>query len=246
MSGPTLTVVLIDDDKTIRRLIHTALHANGMTVVEAQTGQQGLALAGAKRADLVIVDLTLPDMDGIDVIRDLRSGSTVPVIVLSARSAEQDKVAALDAGADDYLTKPFGLSELTARIRARVRRGAGGSGGGWRATHFGAVTVDPSARKVLRGSETVHLSPIEYRLLAALVRHAGHVLTHQQLVQEAWGRPRANSYHCLRIYMSHLRKKLERDPARPEHIVTEAGVGYRLVGALADPVEPLSLRAPEG
>ncbi|WP_206996961.1 response regulator [Trinickia mobilis] len=232
MSEPAVTVVLIDDDKSIRRLVHTVLLADGMAVVEAKTGEQGLALVAAKRPDLVIVDLSLPDMDGMDVIRDVRNWSMVPVMVLSARSGEEDKVAALDAGADDYLTKPFGHSELVARIRARVRRGAGGSGGGWREIHFGAVTVDPNARKVMRDSQIIHLSPIEYRLLSALVRQAGRVLTHQQLIQEVWGRPRAGNFHNLRIYMGHLRKKLERDPAQPEHIITETGVGYRLVGVL--------------
>jgi two-component system, OmpR family, KDP operon response regulator KdpE len=234
MSEPVITIVLIDDDKCIRRLVHTVLLADAMTVVEATTGEQGLSLVAAKRPDVVIVELNLPDMDGIDVIRNVRNWSMVPVMVLSARSAEEDKVAALDAGADDYLTKPFGHTELVARIRARVRRGAGGSGGGWREIHFGTVTVDPSARKVTRDSQVIHLSPIEYRLLTALVRQAGRVLTHQQLVQEVWGRPRADNFHVLRIYMGHLRKKLERDPAQPEHIITETGVGYRLVGAIEE------------
>src|SRR5579863_516185 len=236
MSEPAVTIVLIDDDKSIRRLVHSKLLTAGMTVVEATTGEQGLTVVATKRPDVVIVDLNLPDMDGIDVIRNVRNWSMVPVMVLSARDAEADKVAALDAGADDYLTKPFAPTELVARIRARLRRGVGGSGGGggWHEIHFGAVTVDPSARKVMRDSQVIHLSPIEYRLLTALVRQAGRVLTHQQLVQEVWGRPGAENFHVLRIYMGHLRKKLERDPAQPEHITTETGVGYRLVGAVEE------------
>jgi two-component system KDP operon response regulator KdpE len=235
MSEPNVTVVLIDDDKSIRRLVHSALQADGMAVIEAATGVQGLELVATKRPDLVIVDLSLPDVDGMDVIRDLRDGSAVPIIVLSARSREEDIVAALDAGADDYVTQPFGVSELIARIRARVRRAACGTGAGWGPVRFGAITVDPNARRVTRDDQVIHLSPIEYRLLSALVRHAGHVLTHQQLVQAVWGRPRGDNYHNLRIYMGHLRRKLERDPAQPEHIITEMGVGYRLVGVSDEP-----------
>lgn len=235
MSEPNVTVVLIDDDKSIRRLVHSALQADGMAVIEAATGVQGLELVATKRPDLVIVDLSLPDVDGMDVIRDLRDGSAVPIIVLSARSREEDIVAALDAGADDYVTQPFGVSELIALIRARVRRAACGTGAGWGPVRFGAITVDPNARRVTRDDQVIHLSPIEYRLLSALVRHAGHVLTHQQLVQAVWGRPRGDNYHNLRIYMGHLRRKLERDPAQPEHIITEMGVGYRLVGVSDEP-----------
>ncbi|CAB3796215.1 KDP operon transcriptional regulatory protein KdpE [Paraburkholderia ultramafica] len=230
MSEPTVTVVVIDDDKSIRRFVRMRLEADGMTVFDSSAGAQGLAQAATRLADIVIVDLSLPDMDGIDVIRELRSWSTMPVIVLSARSSEEDKVAALDAGADDYLTKPFGLPELTARIRAHLRRQACGGRAGEPQVRFGAVTVDLGDRKVMRDSRIVHLSPTEYRLLSTLVRHAGRVLTHRQLLSEVWGPAQMDNHHYLRIYMGHLRHKLERDPARPEHIITESGVGYRLMG----------------
>ena len=230
MSDPTVTVVVIDADKAIRRFIRTSLEAAGMSVFEAQTGAQGLAQAATRLADLVIIDLSLPDMDGIEVIRELRGWSAMPVIVLSARSREEDKVAALDAGADDYLTKPFGLPELGARIRAHLRRQTNGDRVGVPQVQFGLVTIDLGERRVVRGSRVVHLSPTEYRLLSALVRHPGRVLTHEQLLGEVWGPLQTDNHHYLRIYMGHLRHKLERDPAHPEHIVTEAGVGYRLVG----------------
>ncbi|MFM0366270.1 response regulator [Paraburkholderia sediminicola] len=230
MSDPTVTVVVIDADKAIRRFIRTSLEAAGMSVFDAQTGAQGLAQAATRLADLVIIDLSLPDMDGIEVIRELRGWSAMPVIVLSARSREEDKVAALDAGADDYLTKPFGLPELGARIRAHLRRQANGDRVGVPQVQFGLVTIDLGERRVVRGSRIVHLSPTEYRLLSALVRHPGRVLTHEQLLGEVWGPLQTDNHHYLRIYMGHLRHKLERDPAHPEHIVTEAGVGYRLVG----------------
>jgi two-component system KDP operon response regulator KdpE len=230
MSDPTVTVVVIDADKAIRRFIRTSLEAAGMSVFDAQTGAQGLAQAATRLADLVIIDLSLPDMDGIEVIRELRGWSAMPVIVLSARSCEEDKVAALDAGADDYLTKPFGLPELGARIRAHLRRQTNGDRVGVPQVQFGLVTIDLGERRVVRGSRVVHLSPTEYRLLSALVRHPGRVLTHEQLLGEVWGPLQTDNHHYLRIYMGHLRHKLERDPAHPEHIVTEAGVGYRLVG----------------
>ena len=230
MSDPTVTVVVIDADKAIRRFIRTSLEAAGMSVFDAQTGAQGLAQAATRLADLVIIDLSLPDMDGIEVIRELRGWSAMPVIVLSARSREEDKVAALDAGADDYLTKPFGLPELSARIRAHLRRQTNGDRVGVPQVQFGLVTIDLGERRVVRGSRIVHLSPTEYRLLSALVRHPGRVLTHEQLLGEVWGPLQTDNHHYLRIYMGHLRHKLERDPAHPEHIVTEAGVGYRLVG----------------
>jgi two-component system, OmpR family, KDP operon response regulator KdpE len=230
MSEPTITVVLIEDDKHIRRFVHTSLEADGMTVFDAETGEQGLIQAATRRPDLVIVDLGLPDMDGIDVIRELRIWSTVPVVVLSARSREEHKVAALDAGADDYLTKPFGLPELTARIRAHLRRQISGGRPEAAKVYFGAITIDLAERKVTRGSQIIHLTPIEYRLLSALLSRAGWVLTHHQLLQEVWGPTHANSDHYLRVYMGHLRQKLERDPAQPEHIITETGLGYRLVG----------------
>lgn len=231
MSEPTITVVLIDSDKQIRRYVHAWLEVNAMKAFDADYGVRGLAEIATRRPDLVIVDLSLPDMDGIEVIRELRSWSDVPVIVLSARTQEEDKVAALDAGADDYLAKPFGLPELAARIRAHLRRQTGGDWPTLPQVRFGTVTIDFGHRRVMRDNKIIHLSPTEYRLLSALARHAGRVLTHQELFREVWGPARADNYHYLRIYMRHLRLKLERDPAQPEHIITESGVGYRLVGA---------------
>ncbi|WP_250471968.1 two-component system response regulator KdpE [Caballeronia sp. GAFFF1] len=231
MSEPSFTVVLIEDEKQIRRFVRVSLEAQQMTVFEAETGQQGLIAAATRKPDLVIVDLGLPDTDGIDVIRELRSWTEVPVIVLSARTQEEEKVAALDAGADDYLTKPFGVSELMARIRAHLRRRNQAAASETPVISFGNVTVDLALRRVTRSGESVHLTPIEYRLLATLVRDAGRVLTHRHLLREVWGPSHVESPHYLRIYMAHLRQKLERDAAQPEHIVTETGVGYRLVGA---------------
>jgi two-component system, OmpR family, KDP operon response regulator KdpE len=231
MSEPTVTVVMIEDDKQIRRFVRTTLEAQGMTVIEAETGQQGLREAATRKPDLIVVDLGLPDIDGIDVIRDLRSWSEQSIIVLSARTHEDVKVAALDAGADDYLTKPFGVSELLARIRAQLRRRNRGGEQETPQVCFGGVEVDMAERRVTRDGVAVHLTPIEYRLLTTLVRHAGRVLTHQQLLREVWGPTHTENQHYLRVYMGHLRQKLESDPAQPVHIVTETGVGYRLMGA---------------
>ena len=232
MSEPIITVVLIEDDSHIRRFVRASVESPEIRVVDAELGRRGLTLAASARPDLVIVDLGLPDMDGVDVIRQLRDWSTVPVIVLSARTREEEKVAALDAGADDYLTKPFGVAELLARIRAHLRRHNRSAAGTSETSRvcFGDVVVDLEVRTVEREGKAVHLTPIEYRLLVSLIRHAGRVLTHRQLLQEVWGPARTDSAHYLRIYMGHLRQKLERDPTQPEHIVTETGVGYRLVG----------------
>jgi two-component system, OmpR family, KDP operon response regulator KdpE len=232
MTEPSVNVVLIEDEKQIRRFVKAALEAEGVSVHEADTGQRGLIEAATRKPDLVIVDLGLPDTDGLDVIRELRSWTDLPVIVLSARSQESEKVAALDAGADDYLTKPFGVSELMARIRAHLRRRNQGGGTDTPSVRFGEIEVDLAMRRVTRHGEAVHLTPIEYRLLATLVRHAGRVLTHRQLLRDVWGPSHVESNHYLRIYMGHLRQKLERDAAQPEHIVTETGVGYRLVGVV--------------
>lgn len=232
MTEPSVTVVLIEDEKQIRRFVRTSLETVGMVVHDAETGKQGLIEAATRKPDLVIVDLGLPDTDGLDVIRDLRGWTDMPVIVLSARTREDEKVAALDAGADDYLTKPFGVSELLARIRAHLRRRNHGGASESPLVRFGEVEVDLGLRRVSRDGVPVHLTPIEYRLLAALVRHAGRVLTHRQLLRDVWGPSHVESSHYLRIYMAHLRQKLERDPTQPEHIVTETGVGYRLVGAV--------------
>lgn len=235
MSEPVVSIVVIEDEKQIRRFVRASLEAEGMIVHEAEGGRQGLIEAATRKPDLIIVDLGLPDVEGLEVIRELRGWSGQPVIVLSARSEEREKVAALDAGADDYLTKPFGVSELLARIRAQLRRHnrlAGMLELNEQMFQFGDISLDLARRRVMRGGEVVHLTPIEYRLLVTLVRHAGRVLTHRQLLKEVWGPSRIESNHYLRIYMAHLRQKLEADPAQPQHILTETGVGYRLeIGA---------------
>jgi two-component system KDP operon response regulator KdpE len=236
---PAPIAVVIEDEPQIRRFVRAALEAEGWQVHEADTRQRGLTEAGTRKPDLLVLDLGLPDGDGIDLIRDVRSWSSVPIVVLSARSDEADKIAALDAGADDYLTKPFGVGELLARVRANVRRPRvaspdGTAAGGTGTTdetlfRFGEVEVDRVARLVRRKGAEVHLTPIEYRLLLVLVNHAGRVLTHRQLLREVWGPSHADQSHYLRIYMGHLRQKLEWDPAQPKHFLTETAVGYRLL-----------------
>jgi two-component system KDP operon response regulator KdpE len=220
-------VVVVEDEPQIRRFVRTALEKDGNHVAEAETGERGLVEAGTRKPDLVILDLGLPDRDGVEVVRELRGWSTVPILVLSARADETDKVAALDAGADDYLTKPFGLAELLARVRALLRRGrlAGGDGP---LVSFGEVSVDLARRTVSRAGAEVHLTPIEYRLLVLLIGNAGRVLTHRHLLREVWGPSHAEDTHYLRVYMTGLRRKLEANPAMPRHIRTESGVGYRL------------------
>ena len=202
-----------------------------MTVQDAATGRRGLNAAAARRPDLIILDLGLPDMDGLDVIRELRVWTRIPILILSAHSRELEKVAALDAGADDYLTKPFGVPELLARLRAHLRRsnlvGTGGAGSRFQ---FGDVTVDLVARQVTKAGELMRLTPIEYRLLAAMIRDMGKVLTHRQLLRDVWGPGHAEDTHYLRIYMAQLRRKLESDSTKPAHLLTETGVGYRLAG----------------
>jgi two-component system KDP operon response regulator KdpE len=229
MSDSKIHIVLIEDEKQIRRFLSAALEAEGMNVYEAETGKQGLIVCATRKPDLLIVDLGLPDIDGLDVIRDVRSWSEVPIIVLSARSQEHEKVSALDAGADDYLSKPFGAAELIARIRAHLRRRQPSSTSNEALFQFGDVRVDFSLRTVTRAGETVHLSPIEYRLLSVLARHVGKVMTHRQLLKEVWGPNNAENSHYLRIYMANLRQKLEQQPAQPQHLLTETGVGYRLL-----------------
>ena len=229
MSEPHLTAVIVEDEPQIRRFVRAALEAEDWQVFEAGTMKQGLVEAGTRRPDLVILDLGLPDGDGVDYLRDLRAWSQVAVIVLSARSDEADKIAALDAGADDYLTKPFGVGELMARVRVAVRRGQKASEAGSAVFAFGKVTVDFSARRVQRDGEPVHLTPIEYRLLGVLIANVGRVLTHRTLLRDVWGPAHSESTHYLRVYMGQLRQKLEDDPAQPRHILTETGVGYRLL-----------------
>ena len=228
MTEPVPVVVVVEDEKQIRRFVRTALESEGCRVFEAQSGRQGLTEAATRKPDLVILDLGLPDLDGVEFIRDLRGWSALPIIVLSARTDENDKIAALDAGADDYLTKPFGVGELLARVRAALRRGATGSGGE-PLVAFGDIRLDLANRSVLRDGSTVHLTPIEYRLLSLLAGNAGKVLTHRQLLRDVWGPSHVEHSHYLRIYMAQLRQKLEADPARPSHFLTEPGVGYRFV-----------------
>ena len=229
MSEPAPVALLIEDERQIRRFVRTALEAEGFSVVEAETVHQGLADAGTRRPDIVILDLGLPDGDGVDFIRDFRAWSKVPIVVLSARVEETDKIEALDAGADDYLTKPFGVGELLARVRAARRRGAVPGGAPAAAFRFGDVEVDLAARIVRKKDAAVHLTPIEFRMLALLIHNAGRVLTHRQILREVWGPNYVEHEHYVRVHMGHLRQKLEDDPAQPAHLVTETAVGYRLV-----------------
>jgi two-component system KDP operon response regulator KdpE len=227
--NPHPIALLVEDDRQIRRFVRTALQDQGWIVHEAGTAASGLSEASTRKPDLVILDLGLPDADGIDFLRDLRAWSEVAVIVLSARGDEHDKIDALDAGADDYLTKPFGVGELLARVRASARRHGVNKEESPSVFEFGDVTVDMSLRTVKKRDARVHLTPTEYRLLCVLLTNEGKVLTHHHLLTEVWGPNRAKDGHYLRIYMGHLRQKLEDEPARPKHILTEPAVGYRLV-----------------
>ena len=222
-------VVVVEDEPQIRKFLRAALAGQGYRVFEAGTGEDGLIEAASRQPDVVIVDLGLPDVDGLQVIKRLREWSAVPVIVLSARGQEADKVAALDAGADDYLSKPFGVGELMARMRVALRHRARVDGTAAESTlTVGELHVDLGRRRVQIHGAEVHLTPIEYRLLTTLVRNAGKVMTHRQLLQEVWGPNATEHAHYLRVYMAHLRRKLEADPARPRYLTTEPGVGYRL------------------
>ncbi|MER2527820.1 MAG: two-component system response regulator KdpE [Candidatus Competibacter denitrificans] len=223
---PRLTVLIVEDERTIRRFVRTALERDGHRVYEAETLAQGLLDAGTRQPDLVILDLGLPDGNGMDFIRDLRAWSTMPILVLSARVEDYDKVAALDAGADDYLSKPFSVMELLARVRAVCRRQVG-SATAEAVVCFGEVRVDWTHRTVTRADQPVHLTPIEFRLLAALLAQPGKVLTHRQLLSEVWGPAYVERSHYLRLFMSQLRQKLETNPARPRYLRTEMGIGYR-------------------
>jgi len=229
MSEPHLTALIVEDEQQIRRFVRTSLEAEGWQVYEAETMKRGLIEAGTRHPDLVVLDLGLPDGDGVDFIRDLRTWSQAPVIVLSARAEEASKIAALDAGADDYLTKPFGAGELMARVRVAGRRRRGAGEMREPVFRFGAVEVNLALRTVTNAGAPVHLTPTEYRLLGHLIANAGKVLTHRQLLREVWGPSHAEDNHYLRIFMGHLRQKLEADPAQPRHLLTETAVGYRLV-----------------
>ncbi|MBP8215927.1 MAG: two-component system response regulator KdpE [Propionivibrio sp.] len=219
-------VLIVEDEKQIRRFVRASLEEEGCRVFEAGTLASGLVEAGERKPDLIMLDLGLPDGNGVDFIRDLRGWSDVPILVLSARSNEKDKVQALDAGADDYLTKPFGVAELRARARALLRRQSRTEDAS-PLFEFGEVRVDLSRRVVTRNGEPVRLTPIEYRLLCVLLASAGKVLTQRHLLREVWGPSSVESTHYLRIYVGHLRHKLEIDPAQPRHFQTETGVGYR-------------------
>jgi two-component system KDP operon response regulator KdpE len=231
MSEPLPVAILIEDEPLIRRFVRAALEAEGWVVHEAETMRQGLSDARTRRPDLIILDLGLPDGDGAEFIHDFRGWSRVPVIVLSARVGEQDKIAALDAGADDYLTKPFSVGELLARVRATSRRRleAGATLSAGALFEFGDVKIDLNLRTARKGGATIHLTPIEYRMLTLLIANAGKVLTHRQILREVWGPAHSEDGHYVRVYMGHLRQKLEDDPAQPKHILTETAVGYRLV-----------------
>jgi two-component system KDP operon response regulator KdpE len=229
MAEPLPVAILIEDERQIRRFVRTALEAEGWSVHETETLRQGLTDAGTRKPDLIILDLGLPDGDGMEFLRDLRGWSKVPVIVLSARVREQDKIAALDAGADDYLTKPFGVGELLARVRATSRRRLQAGADIDSVFEFGDVKIDLNLRTAHKGRAAVHLTPIEYRLLTYLIANTGKVLTHRQILREVWGPAHSEDGHYVRVYMGHLRQKLEDDPAQPKHILTETAVGYRLV-----------------
>lgn len=228
-------ILIVEDEADIRRFVRLTLESEGHTVHEAATLQRGLIEAGTRRPDLVVLDLGLPDGDGVDLIRDLRTWSAMPIIVLSARSAEASKIAALDAGADDDLVKPFGSGELMARVRAQLRRSQRASGA--EATpliQFGAITVDLARRTVERrtgsdGSEALHLTPIEYKLLTYLASQPDRVITHAQLLKAVWGPGHAEDTHYVRVHMANLRKKVEDNASMPRHLRTEAGIGYRFV-----------------
>ncbi len=228
MSESKATVLVVEDEPDIRRFLRSSLGAEGYRVVEADTGARGAIEAGTQKADLAIVDLGLPDIDGVEVIRRIRSWSSMPILVLSARAQERAKIEALDAGADDYVTKPFGVGELLARVRAGLRH-ARRSRSGKKPLEFGRVSADFEKRVVTRDGADVHLTALEFRLLACLAQHAGMVVTHRQLLREVWGPSHVEHTHYLRIYMKQLREKLEPDPVRPRYLVTETGVGYRLL-----------------
>lgn len=220
-------VLIVEDEKQIRRFVRVAVEEEDCQVAEAETMAQGLLEAGARQPDLLILDLGLPDGNGIDLIHDLRGWSDIPILILSARSQEHDKIDALDAGADDYLTKPFSVGELRARVRALLRRRSRSPEAASPVIEFGQVIVDLSRRRVTRDGAEVHLTPLEYRLLTALVGHPGKVLTQRNLLREIWGPSYIESSHYLRVYVGHLRQKLENDPTQPKHFLTETGVGYR-------------------
>ncbi len=221
-------ILVVEDEPQVMRFLRTTLAGHGYRVLEAASGGQALVEASTRLPDVILLDLGLPDLDGIEVTRRVREWSPVPIIVISARGRENDKVQALDAGADDYLTKPFGVEELLARIRVALRNAARAAAGPGPVFRAGELVVDLAARSVSVAGRDVHLTRTEYNLLATLVKYAGKVVTHQQLLREVWGPGAVTQSHYLRVYMGQLRHKLERDPARPQYLQTELGVGYRL------------------
>jgi two-component system, OmpR family, KDP operon response regulator KdpE len=228
MNGPRASVLVVEDEPEIRRILRGALESEGYRVVEAAGGRRGTIDAGSHKPDLAIVDLGLPDLDGVEVIRRIRSWSSMPIVVLSARIQERSKIEALDAGADDYVTKPFGVGELLARVRVALRHATRAASGG-NVLCLEKTKIDLEKREASRDGIPVHLTPIEFKLLASLARHLGMVVRHRQLLTEVWGPTHAAHTHYLRIYMKQLREKLEADPVRPKYLVTETGVGYRLL-----------------
>jgi two-component system KDP operon response regulator KdpE len=222
------TILLIEDERQMRRFLRVALQSEGYSIIETETAADGLSQAAMRNPDIIILDLGLPDMDGLEVIKKLREWSAVPVIIISAREQEGDKIKALDGGADDYLTKPFGVGELLARIRVALRHSAPANKE-LRESVFVAedLKIDFLKRQVHIGTREIHLTPIEYRLLTALVRNAGRVMTHRQILKEVWGPPYAEQTHYLRVFMNQLRKKIEDDPTRPRFLLNEPGIGYR-------------------
>ena len=228
MSEALATILVIEDEPEIRRFLRSSLTAENYKVVEAANGRRGTIDATTHKPDLAIIDLGLPDMDGLDVIERIRAWSSIPIVVLSARVQERAKIDALDAGADDYVTKPFGIGELLARVRVALRHRARAASG---QTHLvlGDAQIDFAARKAVRNGAAVHLTPIEFRLIGCLAAHLGMVVTQRQLLTEVWGPTHVSDTHYLRIYMKQLRDKLEADPVQPRHFLTETGVGYRLV-----------------
>jgi two-component system KDP operon response regulator KdpE len=224
-----LTVLVVEDEPQIRRLLRTSLTGQGYRILEAGTGREGLAMAASHGPDLIILDLGLPDMDGLEVIHEVRRWGSMPIIVLTARGKERDKVKALDAGADDYVTKPFGMEELTARMRVMWRHAAARGLGDPPAVTIGALTIDLARRVVLLDGTRVQLTPHEYSILAALTRARGKVVTHGQLLRDVWGPEFTDQTHYVRIYLQRLRNKLEAIPARPRYLISEPGVGYRLI-----------------
>lgn len=225
MNNSLTLVLVIDDERPIRRFLRASLNGHGYTVIEAENGRQGISEAAGQHPDLIILDLGLPDMDGIEVTRQLRDWSDIPIIVLSVRSRENDKIAALDAGADDYLTKPFGVGELLARMRAALRRRSGAAAEP--ILRIRGLVIDLAHRLVTLNDHPVDLTPTEYDLIRLLAQNAGKVLTHRQILKEVWGTPYEQESHLLRVNISNLRHKIESDPTRPEYIRTEPGVGYR-------------------